>query len=192
MLKYIILTQYRSHRSFASILTGRKAHKPDLQHSRPASASSASKLTRDKSNDQLSSSLHKSGDSEESKVLVAGDPHVFYLGSDHSSHSHCGEQGEAILNRNFQLKLENLKHHYVSADADDSTLQVESFLMMTGEVDFLQRTVIAFVRLKVCLWSLAWPPNEPNEFIWWKKLSGIFRSNSFGSFCGNKVFHLVH
>jgi len=175
MLKYIILTQYRSQRSFASILTGRKAHKPDHQHSRSASASSASKLTRDKSNDQLSSSLHKSGNSEESKALVAGDasgdPHVFYLGSDHSSHSHCGEQGEAILNRNFQLKLENLKHHYVSADTDDSTLEVESFLMMTGEVDFLQRTVIAFVRLKVCLLSLTWWPNEPNEFIWWKKLS---------------------
>lgn len=149
MLKSIILTQFRSQRAFAGVLTGRKNQRPD---NLPATKGNSRLITVNSIAENLSSAAGKEvkplGSSAEPVQSGAGltDSHVFYIGSESDANKHS-ENGETLKDRNFQSKIEHLKNHYTCESGTNSCFDVESFLIMTGEVDFLERNVIAFIRL---------------------------------------------
>ena len=130
-LKEIILSQYRSQRAFAGILTGRKNLRPDnlkstTGNSRLITSKSFADLTFAESN-----STQAAVNEPSAKIELDDSNNIAII------------EG----NKNFQHKLMNLKDRYTHSSALESGSAVEAFLIMTGEVNFLERHVIAFVRL---------------------------------------------
>ncbi len=139
MLKSIILTQYRSQRAFAGVLTGRKNQRPDAL---PATKGNSRLI----SVNSIAENLSAADKELKPDVSEPGNSHVFYISGSEGDSRHA--DFETITNPNFLSKIEHLKNHYISENVQNSTFEVESFLIMTGEVEFLQRNVIAFVRLQ--------------------------------------------
>jgi hypothetical protein len=131
-LKDIILSQYRSQRAFAGVLTGRKNLRPDnlkstTGNSRLITVRSFADLTKAEHGEAIGASSPEA--SNETVVPLNG----------------------GVDNKSFQHKLEHLKDRYTYDQAGggggEKSFEVESFLIMTGEVGFLSRHVIAFIRL---------------------------------------------
>ena len=131
-VKDIILSQYRSQRAFAGILTGRK----NLRHDNLKSTIGNSSLINIRSFADLTNAENGNARLVADSVEVSNDSVV-----------HLNGRGD---NKNFYHKLENLKDRYTHdqfTEGGEKLFEVEAFLIMTGEVNFLSRHVIAFIRL---------------------------------------------
>ncbi|CAF0838647.1 unnamed protein product, partial [Brachionus calyciflorus] len=170
-LKSLILSQHRDHLTIAGAMTGKKApiselFSSNLKHSHRHSHSHISFT------EHFGSSMIKKGgnfsrqNSRFDDSLQNSDPQIdekkqnyvkFYVPShsdlascENNLHHHHHHHHAAHHHKNFKSTFNLIKnsfHHSKSKHSDlNSSQDIESFVIMVGDVDFLDKPIMAFVR----------------------------------------------
>lgn len=161
-MKSIILSQHRDHLTIGSAMTEKKApiselFSSNLKHSRHSHGSFSEHFGSSfiKKNYVMYQSKHlnRQEESPNTSDINLDDKKVKFYVPSHSDLSsennfpHSTHHHHKHLRSTFNL-FKNSFHHSKTKHADlNSIVDIESFAIMVGKVDFLDRPVMAFVRL---------------------------------------------